>query len=122
MEIHLDEVLMVQIPKVDYHLVGFTFNFNLHITRIRNSNFYFISIEFEHSLENETINHSHQLAMRKTAVISYKNPSYTNLPSLPINKQQNIESYLQSSIYDGKKSPLISTKKFLWSKSISKDG
>ncbi len=60
--------------------------------------------------------------MRKTAVISYKNPSYTNLPSSPINKQQNVESYLQSSIYDGKKSPLISTKKFLWSKSISKDG
>jgi hypothetical protein len=60
--------------------------------------------------------------MRKIAIMSYKTSSHFYLPSSPINKQQNIETYLQSNIYDENKSPSTAKKKFLWSKSTSKDG
>jgi hypothetical protein len=60
--------------------------------------------------------------MRKIAIMSYGNSSISNLPSSPINKQQNIESFLQSSIYDDNISPLTSPKKVLLNKSISKNG
>jgi hypothetical protein len=80
-------------------------------------------IEFDHSLENEIVNYSHRLAMRKRAIASYRQLSHCNLPSSPINKQQHIESYLQTSVYDDNKSPVTPlTNKFLWNKSISKDG
>jgi hypothetical protein len=79
----------------------------------------FISIEFEHSLENEILNHSYQLAMRKIAIMTNKTP---NSPPSPLNKQQNLESYSAHNTYNENKSPLSATKKFFWNKSNSKDG
>jgi hypothetical protein len=72
-----------------------------------------ISIEFEHNLENEVINHSHQLPMQKIAMTSYKNASHSYPSTSSINKQQDINN-----TYDENK-PI---KTFLWSKSTSKDG
>lgn len=81
----------------------------------KNDDLYFISVEFEHSLENEIANHSDQLAMRKIAVVSYKTPSHASLS--PTNKHPNTDSCLQHNTHDEK-----STKKHIWNKSPSKDG
>ncbi len=86
------------------------------------SNFIF-SIEFEQNLENEILPHSHQLAMRKIAIISYKIPSNSNLSSSSsINKPINIDNSSQFSIHDENKSPISPTRKFFWNKSNSKEG
>ncbi|CAF0893253.1 unnamed protein product [Rotaria sordida] len=90
--------------------------------------------EFEHSLKNETLNLSHQLAMRKIAVASYKNYYHSNSMPLPIIKQQtrldsigqiitsSVQLNLDNNINDENKIITKSTKKRFWDRSISKDG
>ncbi|CAF0776401.1 unnamed protein product [Adineta steineri] len=77
-----------------------------------------LASEFEHTLENEIVTHSDQLAMRKLAITSYKNPSYSNTS---INKRQyTIDNNVQHN--EENKSPSSPAKKFSWNKSMSKDG
>jgi hypothetical protein len=59
--------------------------------------------------------------MNKIAKMSYKNPGQSNSSS-SLNKQQAVESNSQYNINDENKSPMTSRKKYLWSRSTSKDG
>jgi hypothetical protein len=91
-------------------------------------------LEFEHSLENETLILSHQLAMRKIAMNSYNHYHHSISVPLSINKQQTTSRHLRQNINsspqlnsydhinDENKISLISTKKYLWDRSASKDG
>jgi len=114
---------MVPIPKVDYHLVGFHFQFKK--SKSSSNKKYpidFLSIEFEHNLENEILSYSHQLAMRKIAITSYKISSHSNSSSSSSSSSVNKQPNLESSLHDENKSPVSPTKKFFWNKSNSKEG
>ncbi|CAF3350264.1 unnamed protein product [Rotaria sp. Silwood1] len=90
--------------------------------------------EFEHSLKNETLNLSHNLAARKIAMASYKNYYHSNSMPSSIMKQQtrldfigkiinsNIQLNSDNNINDENKIISKPTKKRFWDRSFSKDG
>lgn len=126
MAIHLVEVPMVQILKVDYHPVRVHWNYffisSKIFTRLFDEYSSFSCLAFEQQLENEILPHSQSLASRKIAMSSYKFSSHSSSTSSTTTKQNSTDGTSQFYLPTENKSPISPTKKFFSNKTNSKEG